>query len=138
MKGQSQPHAMNHSVGGLSYAFHIQALIFNFASLGYSGFLGKTPLVPAASLKVQASLERAEGEHGACLSSEPASTEGSSSSLGVLKPQLNSHHHPYLLSPDMLSSYSLRTYTWHSRGNPPLGLVWTWKLCGAKGAFSSF
>lgn len=72
MKEESQPHLppMNHSLGGLSCAFRIWALIFNFANLGYSGFLGETPLVPAASLEVPAvvSIQRAEGEHRACLS----------------------------------------------------------------------
>lgn len=70
---------MNHSLGGLSCTFRIWAPIFNFASLGYSGFLRETPLVPAAlpgaSLKVLAvgylwvlvSLQQAEGEHRACL-----------------------------------------------------------------------
>ena len=43
---------MNHSLGGLCCAFCIWAHIFNFANLSYSGFLGETPLMPAASLKI--------------------------------------------------------------------------------------
>lgn len=106
---------MNHSLAGLSCTFHIWAPIFNFASLGYSGFLGETPLVLASSLKVLAvgclwvlvNLQWAGGGTQSMLVVLAGFPWRKLLISGDLKPELSSHHHhPCSLPQSILYSLS--------------------------------